>query len=76
MFFADEIRRLLLVDVTDRAADSHTFDIIAQRTGMERHEVEKIIKDIRRITDGEMEATEYGVKLYIDNMNMITGKIT
>lgn len=76
MFFADEIRRLLLVDVTDRAADSHTFDIIALRTGMERHEVEKIIKDIRRITDGEMEATEYGVKLYIDNMNMITGKIT
>jgi len=75
-FFADELRRLLLVDVTDKTADNHTFDIIAQRTGMSRHEVADIVTDIRRVADGEMEATEYGVRLYIDNMNMIIEKIS
>lgn len=75
-FFADEMRRQLLTDVTDKSADSHNFDIIAQRTGMDRHEVESIVKDIRRVADGETETTEYGVKLYIDQMNMITSRIT
>lgn len=43
---------------------------------MSRHEVESIINDIRLIVSGEMEATRHGVKLYIDNMNMIVEKIT
>lgn len=43
---------------------------------MSRHEVADIVTDIRRVADGEMEATEYGVRLYIDNMNMIIEKIS
>lgn len=74
-FFAEELRRLLMVDITDKAADSHSFSVISSRTGLRLEEVETIISDIRKVADRESNVTEYGVRLYIDNMNMIINKI-
>lgn len=74
-FFAEELRRLLMVDITDRDADRHSFSVISLRTGLRLEEVETIISDIRKVADRESNVTEYGVRLYIDNMNMIINKI-
>ncbi|MBS5526865.1 MAG: DUF4350 domain-containing protein [Prevotella sp.] len=74
-FFAEELRRLLMVDITDRDADRHSFSVISSRTGLRLEEVENIISDIRKVADRESNVTEYGVRLYIDNMNMIINKI-
>lgn len=74
-FFAEELRRLLMVDITDRDADRHSFAVISSRTGLRLEEVENIISDIRKVADRESNVTEYGVRLYIDNMNMIINKI-
>lgn len=74
-FFAEELRRLLMVDITDRDADRHSFSVISSRTGLRLEEVETIISDIRKVADRESNVTEYGVRLYIDNMNMIINKI-
>lgn len=74
-FFAEELRRLLMVDITDRDADRHSFSVISSRTGLRLEEVENIISDIRKVADHESNVTEYGVRLYIDNMNMIINKI-
>lgn len=69
--FCDDLRRLLMVDVTDRTADDSNFDTIARHTGLPREEVETMLTDIRRVADGELVATEYGMRMYIDNMNKI-----
>lgn len=74
-FFAEELRRLLMVDITDRDADRHSFSVISSRTGLRLEEVENIISDIRKVADRESNVTEYGIRLYIDNMNMIINKI-
>lgn len=74
-FFDEELRRLLMVDITDRDADRHSFSVISSRTGLRLEEVETIISDIRKVADRESNVTEYGVRLYIDNMNMIINKI-
>lgn len=74
-FFAEELRRLLMVDITDRGADSRSFSVISAHTGLRREEVESIISDLRKVADRESNVTEYGVKIYIDNMNMIINKI-
>lgn len=75
MLFAEELRRLIMVDVTDHADDSHTFAVIARHTGIDAGEVARIVCDIRKVADREVDVTEYGLKLYIDNMNMIINKI-
>lgn len=74
--FAGELQRLLMLDITDTRDDGHAFTVISVRTGIPRDEVENIIKDIRSVADRKAGVTEYGMRQYIDNMNMIISKIT
>ncbi|MDE6354638.1 MAG: DUF4350 domain-containing protein, partial [Prevotella sp.] len=74
--FTEELRRLLMVDITDVREDSRNFGEIARQTGIPHEDVARMIGDIRLVVDGEMIATAAGMQLYVDNMNMITDKIT
>lgn len=74
--FAEELRRLLMVDITDVREDGRNFGEIARQTGIPHEDIARMIRDIRLVVDGEMVATAAGMQLYVDNMNMITDKIT
>lgn len=74
--FTEELRRLLMVDITDVREDSRNFGEIARQTGIPHEDIARMIGDIRLVVDGEMIATAAGMQLYVDNMNMITDKIT
>lgn len=73
--FAGDLRRLLMVDVTDEADDRHTFRVISERTGLPQKNVEQMIRDIRLVVNRLVDASEYDMQLHVDNMDMITNKI-
>ena len=55
-YFAEEMRRMLHVDLTDKSEDLRTFSVIATQAGMEEQEVSKLVDIIRQFEDDE-EAT-------------------
>ena len=76
LLFTEELRRLLMVDITDVREDNRNFGEIARQTGIPHEDVARMIRDIRLVADGEMVATAAGMQMHVDNMNMITDKIT
>lgn len=55
-YFAEEMRRVLHVDLTDKSEDLRTFSVIATQAGMEEQEVSNLVDIIRQLEDDE-EAT-------------------
>lgn len=75
VYFAEELRRRLMIDVADTNDNDHTFTVLSRNTGMAYEEVATIIKNLRlayyyegKISSGEM-------RKYIDQMNEIIRKI-
>lgn len=52
-YFAEEMRRVLHVDLTDKSEDLRTFSVIATQTGMEEQEVSKLVNTVRQLEDDE-----------------------
>ena len=50
-YFAEEMRRVLHVDLTDKSEDLRTFSVIATQTGMEEQEVSKLVNTVRQLED-------------------------
>lgn len=49
IYFAEELRREIQVDVEDVADDERSFDRIAQKTGMSAEEIGKFIRTVRPV---------------------------
>jgi uncharacterized protein YerC len=77
IYFAEVMRREIQVDVEEVAEDEQTFSRIAQKTGMEVAEIERLVRDVRPVTyEGiDMEVTMEEMKKYIDKMNEIINHI-
>lgn len=71
IFFAEELRREIQVDVEDVAEDERSFGRIARKTGMEAEDIRKLIREIRPVIYGGVDVSEERMKYYIDKMNEI-----
>jgi len=71
VYFAEELRRNIRVDVEDESDDEHLFTAIAQKTGIEADEIRSFFKQIRVVTDEEYTVSEEEMKSLIDKMNNI-----
>ena len=76
IYFAEDMRRNLHVDVTDAAEDDVVLPTLARQTGLEEKEVRTLILSLRQLAeDDETEITRKQMKQYIDQMNWIINKI-
>ena len=71
IFFSEEIRRRLMVDVQDTNDNDHTFTILSRTTGMTYEDIATIIKDLRIVYYHEGNITSKEMRQYVDNMNKI-----
>lgn len=71
IFFAEELRREIQVDVEDVAEDERSFGRIARKTGMDVEDIRKLIREIRPVIYGGVDVSEERMKYYIDKMNEI-----
>lgn len=71
IFFAEELRREIQVDVEDVAEDERSFGRIARKTGMKAEDIRKLIREIRPVIYGGVDVSEERMKYYIDKMNEI-----
>ena len=75
IYFAEELRREIQVDVEEVADDERSFDRIAQKTGMSAEEVGKFIRAVRPVIYGGQTITAEQMKQFIDKMNEIIDHI-
>lgn len=75
IYFAEELRREIQVDVEDVADDERSFDRIAQKTGMSAEEIGKFIRTVRPVIYGGQTITAEQMKQFIDKMNEIIDHI-
>ncbi|RRD02925.1 DUF4350 domain-containing protein [Prevotella sp. OH937_COT-195] len=69
MFFAEQLRREMQVDIDNDAEDTENFNTIARHTGMEVADVTARIKTIRNACRGNLPMTEEEMMMYVDYMN-------
>ena len=76
-YFAEELRRNGLGDVTDAAEDDVTLPTLARQTGMEEKEIRSLMLQLRQLSadDAEGEISLRDMKKYIDQMNWIIKNI-
>lgn len=77
IYFAEEVRRNVHLDVTDASEDDVTLPTLAHQTGMEEAEMRNLILSLRQLVadDEETEISRKQMKYYIDRMNEIIGRI-
>ncbi len=77
IYFAEEVRRNVHLDVTDATEDDVTLPTLAHQTGMEEAEVRNLILSLRQLVadDDETEISIKQMKHYIDRMNEIIGRL-
>lgn len=75
IYFAEELRREVQVDVEEVADDEHSFHKIAQKTGMDVEEIGKFIREIRPVIYGGRTLSADEMKRFINKMNEIINHI-
>lgn len=78
IYFAEELRRTVHVDVTDASEDDITLPTLARLTTMDEKEIRDLILRLRLLADTTDEDTEISrkqMKQYIDQMNWIIKNI-
>lgn len=75
IYFAEELRREIQVDVEEATDDEHSFDRIAHKTGISVDEVSRFIREVRPVIYGGRDITAEQMKHYINKMNEITDHI-
>lgn len=73
--FADDVRRLTGLDVTDIADDKHTFDALSRKTGIERSKIESTIRELRIGAVYEGNISDADMQRLIKAMNDITQRL-
>lgn len=75
LYFAEELRREMQVDVEEVAEDERSFGRIARKTGMEAGEIAAFIREVRPVVYGGRSISEEEMKRLIDKMNEIINHI-
>ena len=75
LYFAEELRREIQVDVEEVAEDERSFGRIARKTGMEAGEIAVFIREVRPVVYGGRSISEEEMKRLIDRMNEIINHI-
>ena len=75
LYFAEELRREMQVDVEEVAEDERSFGRIARKTGMEVEEIAKFIREVRPVIYGGRRINAEQMKVLIDKMNEIINHI-
>lgn len=71
LYFSEEIRRSLHIDITGNGDSKRMAEFIARKTGMESDDLIKSITAIRIAVQDDYEVDEDEMKKYIDKMNDI-----
>ena len=74
-YFAEEVRRLTGVDITDDTDDDHTIDTLAEKTGLDMSDVKKVILRSRMAARYAQPMDDRMMRFYIDQMNRIIKEI-
>ncbi len=69
--FAEEMRRLLGVDITDVSTTAAVSETIAQRTGVTSDEVQRLLRRLRIIAAGSNDVTEKEMKKLVDKIDQL-----
>lgn len=75
LYFAEELRREIQVDIEEVADDAHSFRRIARKTGMDEEEITNFIRAVRPVVYGGFAVSDEQMKSYIDKMNEIISHI-
>ena len=75
LYFAEELRREMQVDVEEVAEDERSFGRIARKTGMEAGEIAAFICEVRPVVYGGRSISEEEMKRLVDKMNEIINHI-
>lgn len=75
LYFAEELRREMQVDVEEVAEDERSFGRIARKTGMEAGEIAAFIREVRPVVYGGRSISEEEMKRLVDKMNEIINHI-
>lgn len=75
MYFAEELRRQIQVDIEEVADDERSFSRIARKTGMDEEEIGEFIRTVRPVIYGGCGITVEEMKRCIDKMNEIISHI-
>lgn len=72
VYTAEQLRRLLDVNITDPAEDTRSFAIIARNTGLDEAEVGKTIKAVRSLAAQSRDISAGEMKQLIDKLNALS----
>lgn len=75
LFFAEELRNALSVDVASAHGDSRTFAVIAAATGLPVPEVSAKLRSLRLCCNSGLPIDNKQMKFHIDFMNMILNRL-
>ena len=76
VYFADDLRRQLHIDITDTAEDVQNIGLLAHATGLEGSDIALLLSELRRLHLDESPITKKQAALYIGRMNEIVKQIT
>ena len=74
VYFAEELRRDIQVDLEELTDDERSFSRIAQKTGMNIEEISHFVRELRPVIYGQA-VTDVDMKRLIDKMNEIINHI-
>ena len=74
-YFAETLRRELMIDVEDEAAEKENIMQTALRTGMAEAEVRRVLKCVRSCLQDSGELTDTTLRKAIDGMDTIINSL-
>lgn len=74
-YFAEEVRRSAGIDIADVNGDDAEFRLLADKTGLEREYLRKMIREIRLVLHSENNIPSSQMRGLIDVMNEIIAKL-
>ena len=74
-YFAEELRRSMMIDVSDPTEDGRTFAALARKTGMEQSELKQTITTLRSVAGSPCKITAKEMHRHIDSINKILKEI-
>lgn len=75
LYFAEELRREIQVDIEEVEDDARSFRRIARKAGMDEGEIADFIRAVRPVVYGGFAVSDGQMKSYIDKMNEIISHI-
>lgn len=75
LYFAEELRREIQVDIEEVEDDARSFRRIARKAGMDEGEIADFIRAVRPVVYGGFAVSDGQMKSYIDKMNEILSHI-